>query len=57
MFVIWQFACVQGGDRGRTGHLARLELGQGEAVDRGGAPDVPAIMDAICQFFLLTTMT
>lgn len=51
MFVIWQFACVQGGDRGQTGHLARLELGQGEAVDRGGAPDVPAIMDAICQFF------
>lgn len=37
----------------RDRHLrARLDLGQGKAVDRGGTPNLPGVMDAICHFFI-----
>lgn len=40
-----------------NGHLgSRLDLGQGEADDRGGTPNVPTVMDAIYHIFLLETM-
>lgn len=36
---------------GRFG--SRFNLGQGEADDRGGTPNVPTVMDAIYHFFFI----